>query len=466
MSFLPDGSILKINNTLLKWLGYQREEIIPQKKITDLISNGNNIHYQMFFWPMINMSGKVKEVNYDLIKCTGELLPTLFTATAVKDAAGKLIAINTAISDITDRKKYEKELLNAKEHAVSEKKRFEILTNLIPEIIFTADSAGTIDYLNHRFFQYFRQTKTTFTIRSLIAKIYKDDRKKAIHAWTECINNKNNCEFEIRLMSATNEYEWHLIRLNPFYDTEGAVSKWFGSCYNIHKQVEALQRKDEFINVASHELKTPMTSLKAYLQILEQSEVPENFKVLVEKAISSFNNLQFLTTSLLDVSTINSGDLNLNFSRFSLSALIEECIEQVRFNYQSHQMIFEKQPMMPAFVLADKERMSEVIINLLNNAIKYSPDANKVIIRLIETPADFVTLEIEDFGIGISPDKSSIIFNRYYRVNNEASNKIKGLGLGLYIIQNIMLKHKSKIFLRSVPGKGSVFYFCLPLTGK
>lgn len=113
-SFLPDGTIIKINNTLLGWLGYHREELINRKKITNLISKGNTIHYEMFFRPMINVSGNVKELNYDLIKSNGEILPALINATAVKDEGNTLLAVNVSVYDITDRKKYEQELLYAK----------------------------------------------------------------------------------------------------------------------------------------------------------------------------------------------------------------------------------------------------------------------------------------------------------------------------------------------------------------
>lgn len=462
-SFLPDGTIIKINNTLLAWLGHNREEVVGRKNIINLISRGNGIHYEMFFRPMINMTGNVKELNYDLIKSNGEILPALINATAIKDENDHLLAINVSVYDISDRKKYEQELLFAKKYADAEKERFESLTHLIPEIVFTADSAGKIDYVNKRFFEYFDLPPGEFDGSFIISKINKPDKIRALKTWLHNIASGTKIELQLCLCPEFNKCEWHMVRAIPYSNAEGIITKWFGTCSNINAHVEALQRKDEFINIASHELKTPVTSIKAYLQLLEMGDLSKQHRSLVEKASSNVKNLQFLISNLLDVTIINSGELKLNYSQFSLTNLVRECVEQINISVRSHNLIIENPGDNLFIVFADSERMREVVVNLLNNAIKYSPGSNSVVIKLSVTGnGNDVMLEVQDFGLGIEEDKLNLIFTKYYRVNGKSTHEIKGLGLGLYIIQNIMIKHGSKIYVKSKLNEGSVFYFSLP----
>lgn len=462
-SFTPNGTIIKINNTLLGWLAYQRNEVVNSKNIINLISKGNAIHYEMFFRPIMAVDGTVRELNYDLIKSNGEILPALLNATAIKDENDILIAVNVSVYDITDRKKYEQELLYAKKNAESEKKRFEVLTHLIPEIVFTADSAGNIDYVNKRFFEYFRLPSEKFDVKLIISKINPPDKIRTVRGWLENIASGQNIELELCLRPSDDICEWHMVRAIPYKESDGKITKWFGTCSNINSHVEALQRKDEFINIASHELKTPITSIKAYLQLLEMSDIPDQYKSFVEKASSNVKNLQFLVSNLLDVTIINSGELQLHYSYFSLTELAAECMEQLNISVTTHTIVLQNNTDNKFNVLADRERIKEVINNLLNNAVKYSPGAETVILRLYKNEnAKRVTLEVQDFGLGMAEDHVKLIFEKYYRINNSA-HKIKGLGLGLYIIQNIMIKHNSRIDVKSKLNEGSIFSFTLPL---
>lgn len=338
------------------------------------------------------------------------------------------------------------------------------MTHLIPEIVFTADSSGKIDYVNKRFYEYFKLPSETFDAKLIISKINKADKIRTLKTWLKNIELGQNIELELCLYAEPDKCEWHIVRAFAYKNSDGIITKWFGSCSNINAHVEALQRKDEFINIASHELKTPITSIKAYLQILEMSDLSAPYKSMVNKASDNVKNLQFLISNLLDVTVINSGELQLHYSEFSLLTLVEECIEQINISTSSHTIRLENPGNNPYNIFADKERIREVIINLLNNAIKYSPEKNSVIFKMYKSDDEKnVTVEVQDFGIGIAEDKLDLIFEKYYRVMDSSIQKIKGLGLGLYIIQNIMLKHNSKIYVKSKLNEGSVFYFSLPL---
>jgi hypothetical protein len=167
-----------------------------------------------------------------------------------------------------------------------------------------------------------------------------------------------------------------------------------------------------------------------------------------------------LISSLLNVTVINTGELTLNLSVFSLNNLLEFTIDQLRHTTSTHQLILtmeEKQ----ILVKADMERISQVVTNIVGNAIKYSPAASSVEIKLnYNTATCRAHIQIIDFGVGIAPADINKIFERYYRAEVEKSKP--GLGLGLYISQNILLQHASRLTVESEIGKGTTFSFSLP----
>jgi PAS domain S-box-containing protein len=135
LSILPDGTIIRLNHTLLNWLGYGEAEILYQKKFVDILSKGGGIHYEMFFRPMITVNGNIRELNYEILRKDHSSFPALISGQGIYDKSGKLQAVTLSITDITQRNLYEKELLKAKEQAKSEKERFENLAEMSPEMI-------------------------------------------------------------------------------------------------------------------------------------------------------------------------------------------------------------------------------------------------------------------------------------------------------------------------------------------
>jgi two-component system, OmpR family, sensor kinase len=219
-------------------------------------------------------------------------------------------------------------------------------------------------------------------------------------------------------------------------------------------------KKDEFIGIASHELKTPLTSIKAYMQLLERSELKEQDRRLVNKANSNVNKLNNLIGDLLDGSKVQSGQLKLNNAPFELKKMIHESVENVQHMYSTHQLIFLTK--IPDLVLqGDILRLEQAMTNLLVNAIKYSPGADAVYIKT-ELMPDHVKIEIIDKGIGMTKENQERIFDRFYRAQ-ELSPVISGLGMGLYIAQEIIKRHKGNIGVESEPGQGSTFFIALPV---
>ena len=224
-----------------------------------------------------------------------------------------------------------------------------------------------------------------------------------------------------------------------------------------------LKKKDEFISVASHELKTPITTIKGSLQLAERylhlGENADNVYPLVKKANTNLSKLTHLLSLLLDATNIQAGRLVLNKAYFDFQELIRECQEQIESMYVTHKIIVEGEPHNKMF--GDKARIEQVIINLLTNAVKYSPGHDRVMLRVSNTGPNIKT-EIQDFGIGIPSKDLSLIFNRFYRVQESSAN-YAGLGLGLYISSEIISRHNGEMGIDSKPGDGTTVWFSLPL---
>lgn len=229
----------------------------------------------------------------------------------------------------------------------------------------------------------------------------------------------------------------------------------------LFEEVKALNdKKDEFIGLASHELKTPLASINGYLQILGRQikeEVPRKF---LDKALNQVSRITSLVNDLLDVSKIEAGKLQLTSSAFDLRQIIEESIELVQQAEAKHIIVFDSD-IEACEVNGDAQRIEQVVINLLSNAIKYAPKADRVEVSLTCT-TEKVLVSVRDFGPGIANDKLDHIFSRFYRID-EATPNISGLGIGLYLAHEIISRHNGQIWAESEMGQGSTFYFTLPL---
>lgn len=460
---LPDGTIIGANNTLLEWIGYTEEELLHHKKLSDLLSKGGNIHYEMFFRPLITISGKIKELSYEIIRKDGTSFPALLNGNGSYGKDEKLNAITLTITDISQRNLYEKELLKTKNEAKSEKERFEFLADASPEMIWTINEKGELSYANHRLLQFFELKAKDLSISAIFERLHPLSKIKLLRYWLTNGRSGQGFTVLIRLKNDHLLYEWFEVKAVLSLKHSKDL-KWFGTCISQDAHINAITRKDDFINIASHELKTPVTVLQSYLQLIEMSEISDTVRSFVNKSLSSLKNLQLLISSLLNVTAINAGDMVLTLSVFSINQLLSTAAEQLQHTTSSHHLILETEKE-NRLVKADEERILRVIINLVSNALKYSPGGDKVIMRSAYMPAsNEVCVSICDFGVGIRQEDIEKIFQRYYRV--ELQKNQPGLGLGLYITQNILDAHGSKLKVKSEPEKGTAFSFTLPVAVK
>lgn len=413
----------------------------------------------------------------------GELVPFLVSVTSLELDEGTALSI--ILTDLTAQKDNERQLqlknqqleearlaaykLNEElEDMVGERTKdllisreyFKFLADNIPAIVWTADPEGKLDYVNQRWKEY-----TGYDVDTSQEKrtelVHPDDISKSSAEWLNALAEKRPYEGEFRFKRAIDgAYRWHHSQAIPFKDDNGNIKAWIGTNIDIHDKKKELERKDEFIGVASHELKTPLTSLKGYMQLMEQQDnIPASSKIFVTKATSSINKLQHLIDQLLDSSKIQAGKLKFDKQELNLTKLIEQCIENSQYMYPS--FCINKELQDDIIVYGNDERLEQVLMNLINNAVKYSPN-NKTIVIKAGKNGSVATVSIMDFGIGMSNADQKSVFQRFYRVNGHDPT-MPGLGIGLYISAEIIKEHDGEIKVKSKLNEGSVFSFSLPL---
>ncbi len=230
----------------------------------------------------------------------------------------------------------------------------------------------------------------------------------------------------------------------------------------IEFRKEAEQKKDEFISIASHELKTPLTSVKGYIQLLERGLNKGDIDLVkshLSKAQIQLEKLNGLIADLLDISKIESGKLKFNKQYFDIDQLLDGIIEVIHQSNPEFKIV--KNGQVNAKIFGDEMRIEQVVVNFITNAIKYSPGTNQAIMN-VRLQNNQLYLGIKDAGIGMHPEQIKRVFEKFYRVE-ETSHRFQGLGIGLYICSEIIKRHGGQISVQSVYGEGSEFYFTIPV---
>ncbi|CAN5142245.1 hypothetical protein BH09PAT1_BH09PAT1_0130 [soil metagenome] len=248
----------------------------------------------------------------------------------------------------------------------------------------------------------------------------------------------------------------------PIHNRKGRVIAAASIISDITHSKEMEKRKDDFINMASHELKTPITSMKLYIDILlGQIDKEKNAKTLkiAESIKYQTERLSELVSDLLDVSRLQTGKLAFSKEEFRLDELITQTVGELQGITKEHKLVIKA--MTPIKVLADRFRIYQVFANLITNAIKYSENGTVIEVSVVRADGKAV-VSVTDHGMGIIKDEQAKIFERLYQITDERGIHSSGLGMGLYISQQIVKRHNGRIWVESVLGKGSTFSFSLP----
>ncbi|WP_425562814.1 PAS domain S-box protein [Mucilaginibacter panaciglaebae] len=253
------------------------------------------------------------------------------------------------------------------------------------------------------------------------------------------------------------------LTISPINDNKGNIIGVSNIARDISERKQDEARKNDFIGMVSHELKTPLTSLSAILQVLN-TKLKRSKDGFVPEALNRANQqvkkMSTMINGFLNISRLESGKIQIDKQAFIIGDLIKEVIAEISLTGVAH--IIELQSCDNVVIHADREKIFSVLTNLLSNAVKYSPKGSNVLINCNQQDGK-VLVSVSDEGLGIRPEDRDHIFDRYYRVESSRTRHISGFGIGLYLSAEIIQRHDGEIWVDSKSGKGSTFYFSLPL---
>jgi two-component system, chemotaxis family, CheB/CheR fusion protein len=396
------------------------------------------------------------DIEYRIVWADKSIHWLLSKANTYYDAKGdpeRMVGVNI---DITERKR-------AIEALAESERRFHTMSDNAPVMIWMTDADKRCNFLNRTWLLFTGNTMDDEVGEGWHKGIHPDDSENFLEVFDAAHRDRREFKIDYRLKRHDGEYRWILNHGVPRYAGNDVFIGYIGTCIDINDRIDIERQKDDFMNIASHELKTPVTSIKAYTQILEQKFIKSedtNSAEMLRRLDGQIDKLTSLINTLLDVARIQSGQMEYENDAIDINHVLQEIRDEIQPAYPKHEIITSLHA--SGRILGDKARISQVINNLISNAVKYSPDASKVIIHTRNDNGS-VVVTIEDFGLGISKDSQEKIFGRFFRVSESAGNRVSGLGLGLYIASQIIKQQGGKIWLESAPEKGSKFSFSLPV---
>jgi PAS domain S-box-containing protein len=299
---------------------------------------------------------------------------------------------------------------------------------------------------------------------ALVGQISDKYRKKVTDAINATINNRGQFSMEFPVLGFRDQkLRWINVLGAINADATTNLSCFVGVIIDITEQKEEQKRRSKLIGMVSHELRTPLTTLKAYVQMLQgwakkrKDSFTMSTLVKVERQVRKMGTM---IAGFLNVSQIDSGKIQVDLQEFDVDEVIKEAIEETSLINPTHTITFS--PCENITIKADRDKIEQVVINLLSNAVKYSPreKAIEISCKLIDNN---VQVCVTDKGMGIKQKDVKKLFKRYYRVQSEPMKRIPGFGIGLYLCAEIIKYHKGNIWVQSEEGKGSEFYFTLPV---
>ena len=393
--------------------------------------------------------------------------------------AGKPAYIVGVIEDIDERRRAEEALKESEA-------KFRFMAEYMPPKVFTADPKGMLDYFSPQWLEYTGMSEKEMDLRAWSNILHPTDREENMRRWQHSIQTGRYLYMESRLRRADGEYRWHITTAHAMRDEHGDIVKWIGCSTDIHElrqsrslkarlQVLAKQReqliatnrsKDEFIMLASHQLRTPASGVKQFIGMVIQGyvgKVPKKQLEILMRAYDCNERQLKITDDLLRVARIDTGQVSLTKIPYNAVELIRNVIaEEESVLTARRQKVTFRPKQEKISIVADTKLIYMVLENLIDNASKYSPEDSKISVSIRQNK-EWISISVRDNGVGIASEDKEKLFQKFSRISNPLSDTVGGSGLGLYLAKKIVELHQGNLTVSSVLGHGSTFTFKIPM---
>ncbi|MDB5034465.1 MAG: domain S-box-containing protein [Chlorobi bacterium] len=466
------GNITFMNPVAEMMTGWRLSDALGERldDVFRIVNERTNATVENPVVKVIESGGIVALANHTLlIARDGTVLPIDDSAAPIRDHQGTISGVVLVFHDVTQRHKAEQEraeLLEREREARAEveasEERYRWLAEAMPEIVWTATPDGVTDYLNQRWYDYTGISMNEGTGFDRTGVIHPDDMQGRLDRWAVSMRQGTVFEFECRFRrQADGSYRWHLLRAIPIRDDQGNITQWIGTSTDIDDQKRteeelthareraeaASNAKDHFLAVLSHELRTPLTPVLTAAQLLmDEPGLSPGVRDYMEVIHRNIELEARLIDDLLDLTRIERGKLQLNFTVVDAHALIRNVMQIYQNDFHDkhlHAIVELDAPRHHA--RADSARLQQIIWNLVQNAVKFTPHGGTVTIRTSNEGEGVLRIDVIDTGIGIDQDVLPRIFNAFEQGERKVTRRFGGLGLGLAISRALADMHSGSL---------------------
>ncbi len=452
----PDTRVLHASPKLKEIFGYYEQEDMPY--------NAAMLHIREDYREQINTAvndaitrGESYDLEYPLIGYHDQKLRWVRTTGRFFQGADALRpSLSGIVIDITDQ-------IEARSKIEASEKHFRSLADIVPAKISNTLPSGEVTFFNQHWLDYGGMNFEDLRDFGYHQMMHPEEIPEFQRRLGEAGSNGVPLEMEMRFKDLNGHYRWHLNIASPVLDDKGQISMWVGSTTDIERMKEEEQRKIDFVGIVSHELRSPLTSLNGYVQMLavkSRKNGDASTQSILEKAQRQVGKMGKLITGFLDMARMEAGKIHLDKTCFDMAELIKEAEQESLSTITSHIVYFA--PVLHTPVFADEDKIGQVVTNFINNAVKYSPQHSTIQVACV-TVGDQIQVSVKDEGMGLAHKDQPHVFDRFYRVESADMKTTNGFGIGLYLCAEIIQRHGGRIWVESELGEGSTFCFSLSL---